>query len=374
MKKLYFLLCLNVSLTVLAQAPANYYNSATSTGYQLKSQLKSIIRSGHIDRGYNSLWSIYQNPGYRDAYYENNNTILDIYSENPFGTDSYEYTPGNNQCGDYNSEGDCYNREHLVPQSYFENYLSGNPMKNDPHHVVPTDGWVNGIRGNLPFGVVDIANYTSSNGSKRGSNLDSGYSVGFTGTVFEPINEFKGDVARSLLYFATRYEDYMDNFYATASTSSQAKAMFDGSTDKVFNDTFLNILISWHLADPVSAKEIAINNVVYAYQGNRNPFVDNPDYACLIWSSTCTALSINSFASTAVVLYPNPSRDGRFYLTGLTSLTSVEISNLNGQIIFADYAPILTNDTYSAENLTSGFYFVNIKTNEGVIVKKLIVE
>lgn len=374
MKKFYLFLSLSVTLISLAQAPAGYYNSATGTGYTLKTQLKSIISSGHIDRGYNSLWTMYQNSAYRDAYYENNNTILDIYSENPTGPDSYEYIAGNNQCGNYNSEGDCYNREHLVPQSYFDSYQT-NPMKNDPHHVVPTDGWVNGIRGNLPFGVVGVTNYISTNGSERGSNLNSGYSAGFTGTVFEPIDEFKGDVARSVLYFATRYEDLMDNFYSAASgTSTQAKAMFDGSINKVFNDTFLNIFISWHLADPVSAKEMAINNAVYSYQGNRNPFIDNPDYVCQIWTANCSALSTYQVALVDVKIYPNPSATGTFNISSAQKIQAVEVVNLNGQIIYADSNLIISGDNYVVSNLPQGFYFIKISTENGAAVRKLIVE
>ncbi len=374
MKNLYLLLSLSVTLITAAQAPSGYYNSATGTGYTLKTQLKSIVTAGHIDRGYNALWTIYETPAYRDASYENNSSILDIYSENPSGPDSYEYVPGNDQCGNYNSEGDCYNREHLVPQSYFDEYQT-NPMKNDPLHVVPTDGWVNGIRGNLPFGVVDVPNYNSTNGSERGSNLNSGYSAGFTGTVFEPIDEFKGDVARSILYFATRYEDLMDNFYSAASsTSTQAKVMFDGSTNKVFNDTFLNIFISWHLADPVSPREIAINNAVYAYQGNRNPYIDNPNYVCQIWTANCSALSTNEVALIDVKIYPNPSRDGKIYVSTPNILTSIDVVNINGQTVFSDLSPVSSNNTYTIQDLPQGFYFIRIATEQGAAVKKLIIE
>src|SRR5690606_10833762 len=186
------------------------------------------ISNGHNDQGYNSLWTLFTNPAFRDNYYENNGTLLDMYSENPTGTDSYEYSGTSDQCGNYNSEGDCYNREHLVPQSYFEDYQV-NPMKNDPFHVVPSDGWVNGQRNNLPFGRVASPTYTSSNGSKKGNNINSGYSAGYSSVVFEPIDEFKGDIARSLFYFATRYENFMDDFYDAADGSStQSKAMFDG--------------------------------------------------------------------------------------------------------------------------------------------------
>lgn len=374
MKHIYLLLSSLITVIAFAQAPAGYYNSANGTGYSLKTQLKSIITANHADQGYGSLWTLYLQPAYRDAFYENNNTILDIYSERPNGPDSYEYTPGTDQCGNYNSEGMCYNREHLVPQSYFDGYQT-NPMKNDPFHIAPTDGWVNGQRGNFPFGVVDVANYTSSNGSKRGSNLNSGYSAGFIGTVFEPIDEFKGDVARSLLYFSTRYEDLMDNFFTAANgTSTQVKVMFDGSINKVFNDTFLNILITWHLADPVSAREIGINNAVYAYQGNRNPFIDNPDYVCQIWTANCTALSTDSVAYIDVTIYPNPTFEGSVYVTSAQIVNEIEVFNINGQTIYRQLNPQMTNSTYIVENLSSGFYFIKVQTDKGSIIKKLIVK
>ncbi len=372
MKKIYLLLL--IPFYTLAQIPAGYYNNATGTGYTLKTQLKTIISNGHIDQGYSSLWSLYLQPAFRDNYYETNSTLLDIYSERPNSADSYEYTPGEDQCGNYNMEGICYNREHLVPQSYFDNFQV-NPMKNDPFHVAPTDGWVNGARGNLPFGVVASANFTSSNGSKRGTNLNSGYSAGFSGTVFEPIDEFKGDVARSILYFATRYEDLMDNFYAAADGSStQAKAMFDGSTTKVFNDTFLNILLTWHMNDPVSAREIAINNAVYNYQNNRNPYIDHPEYACQIWTTYCNSLSVQESLAVSLKIYPNPSDTGTINIFTDASIDRIEVINLSGQRMHQIEDPQSHNNTYTVENLSQGFYFVRITSDTQSETRKIIIQ
>lgn len=179
MKKLYSLILSALSIAAFGQIPNGYYNNATGSGYALKTQLRTIISNGHSDQGYNALWTLFTNSAFRDNYYENNGTLLDMYSENPAGADSYEYSSTSEQCGNYNSESDCYNREHLVPQSYFEDYQV-NPMKNDPFHVVPADGWVNGQRGNLPFGPVSSPTYTSSNGSKKGNNTNSGYSAGYS--------------------------------------------------------------------------------------------------------------------------------------------------------------------------------------------------
>jgi len=289
MKYFYTLLLLIVSTTTFAQIPAGYYNSATGTGYTLKTQLHNII-DNHNDQGYNAMdgfISTYE----RDYYYDSNgsSTILDIYSEIPNDgnntpNDPYTYTPTTDECGNYNSEGDCYNKEHVIPQSVFDD---ATPMRSDAHILMPTDGRVNGFRSNYPFGRVDDNNLASQsgitnptlNGSKLGGNLNSGYSAGYTATVFEPIDEFKGDIARIYFYFATRYENQIDNW--------GAYAMFDGSSDKALDDPFLNILVTWHNDDPVSQKEIdRNNNIYYNHQTNRNPFVDHPEWVALIWNTT----------------------------------------------------------------------------------------
>lgn len=191
----------------LAQAPPGYYASATGTGYTLKTQLFNIIKN-HSDQGYSGLYVTFETSD-RDYFYENDGSVLDMYSENPSGSDPYTYTPGNNQCGNYSQEGDCYNREHIIPQSFFNEAI---PMRNDAHFVTPTDGKVNGDRGNLPFGKVGATTLTSLNGSKVGGASNTGYASGYSGTVFEPIDEFKGDIARMYFYFATRYENVLNSW------------------------------------------------------------------------------------------------------------------------------------------------------------------
>lgn len=373
MKKIYILVfILSLSLS-FAQIPAGYYNTATGNGYTLKTQLYNIIKN-HNDQGYPALWTLYTNTAFRDNYYENDGSLLDMYSEKPAGPDSYQYTSTSQQCGNYNGEGVCYNREHLIPQSYFDNYAI-DPMKNDAFHVIPSDGYVNGQRNNLPFGRVNSATYTSTNGSKKGSNLNSGYSAGYSGTVFEPIDEFKGDIARSFFYFATRYENIMSNFYNTANGSTtEAKAMFDGSNNKVFSDTFLNILITWHLNDPVSAKEIAINNRVYQHQGNRNPYIDHPEYVCQVWSTPCAALSNQNFASLETIsVYPNPSNENKITIETDIELDEIQLINLNGQLIQWIKKPEFSNNTYTLENLPQGFYLLRLNSKNQSLTKKIVI-
>ncbi|WP_415325583.1 endonuclease [Chryseobacterium sp. MMS23-Vi53] len=257
-------------ISAFAQIPTGYYDgTAGLTGAALKTKLSQIITNGHQAGSYNGLWTAYQTTD-RDYYYENDGTILDIYSENPNGADPYNYNVGVNQCGNYSAEGACYNREHIVPQSLFN---EASPMVSDAHFIRATDGKVNGMRSNYPFGKVGSSSFTSLNGSKLGSSVSPGYS----GTVFEPIDAFKGDVARMILYFVTRYETKLSTF-----TSGD---MLGGSAFPGLQTWELNQLLAWSAADPVSPAEIGRNNATYTYQGNRNPYIDHPEYINQIWGT-----------------------------------------------------------------------------------------
>jgi endonuclease I/chitodextrinase len=273
MKQLLSFFLLSVTfIGALAQAPAGYYNqSPTLTGAALKTALKDIISNGHVDHGYGGLWTGYATTD-RDYFYENDGTILDIYSENPNGPDMYNFILGTNQCGSagYSNEGDCYNREHVIPQSLFN---SASPMVADIHFIRATDGKVNGMRSNYPFGAVGATSFISKNGSKLGTSVSPGYS----GTVFEPIDAFKGDIARMFFYFVTRYEGQLSNF---TSGDMLGNTAFPG-----LQPWALNQYLAWNAMDPVSAEEIARNNASYTYQGNRNPFIDHPEYVTQIWGS-----------------------------------------------------------------------------------------
>lgn len=253
-----------------------YYASANGlTGYALKSELHNII-DGHNARGYSALWTFYD-ANSRDVYFENDGTILDIYSENPSGSDPYSYTSTSDQCGSYSGEGSCYNREHSFPRSWFGG--SREPMNSDVNHIFASDGYVNGRRSSYPYGEVGSASYTSQNGSKLGSAANG---LGYSGTVFEPVDEFKGDLARAYFYMATRYEDVIAGW---ETNSTHSDAVLNGSSNQVFETWFLNMLLNWHTNDPVSQMEIDRNDAAHSYQGNRNPFIDHPELVNAIWGN-----------------------------------------------------------------------------------------
>lgn len=366
MKKLYTTALLFAFLIGFAQPPAGYYNSATGTGYTLKTQLYNIIKN-HNDQGYNAIDNFFQAHD-RDLYYENDQTILDPYSERPTAADPYNYsaTDDGDICGNYSAEGDCYNPEHVIPQSIFSQAA---PMRGDAHHLLPTDGRVNGFRSNFPFGragtLIQQSGITNPtlNGSKLGSNMNSGYSAGYSGTVFEPIDEFKGDIARIYFYFVTRYQNVI--------TSWGAYPMFDGSANKVLADPFLNILLTWNQMDPVSPKEIARNNSIYAYQGNRNPFVDNNAYVNLIWGSPLATDAFDALASVSV--YPNPSNDRKINISSENTIDTIELININGQIMQRINQPEVQNKIYTIADLPQGFFFLKLTSDQQSVTKKVIV-
>lgn len=303
MKRILSFFLLGVAIiSASAQAPANYYNgTAGLTGAALKTKLSQIITTPTV-LGYSGLWSAYYTTD-RDTYYEGDNTVLDIYTEVPNGPDHYTFIMGTNQCGQNGPEGTCYNREHIVPQSLFG---SQNPMYSDVHFIRPTDSKVNGMRSNYPFGKVGTATYTSSNGSKLGASVSPGYSS----TVFEPIDEFKGDIARMIFYFVTRYEDKLSGF--------QTGNMLGTNTFPGLQTWERDQLLEWHLQDPVSPTEVARNNASYTLQGNRNPYIDHPEYVNLVWGNSVpdteaptvpTNLMANSPTSNSIAVSWTASTD-----------------------------------------------------------------
>ncbi len=243
-----------------------YQNADGKTGEALRTAMFNIINSGKNDISYDGLLEAYHTTDKRaDGY------LRDWYSN----TTNY-VIGGDKENASYKKEGDGYNREHTVPQSWFDKKA---PMVSDLVHVVPTDGYVNNRRSNYPFGEVNNITYQSNGGyCKLGSCKTAGYS----GTVFEPNDEIKGDIARIYFYMATCYKDKIGNWSGGIFTS-----------DGLIGWTY-DMLIRWSQADPVDEVEIARNNAVQTTavtkkngqkvkQGNRNPFVDYPGLEDYIW-------------------------------------------------------------------------------------------
>ena len=188
--------------------PANYYDPAAGlTCGNLKTALFNIIKPivANPNPTYTGLWSAYYISDDRLNDAATKTTVWDIYSDNPSGAEC-EFTfgsPYQDKGSSGTSECQRYNREHSFPQSWF---ASAEPMRSDMFIVFPTDKKVNGQRANFPYGKVTSPTYISNNGTKLGPNT---YLTQYTGTAFEPINTYKGDLARSTFYVATAYEGNM---------------------------------------------------------------------------------------------------------------------------------------------------------------------
>ncbi|CAA7389506.1 endonuclease [Chryseobacterium fistulae] len=275
-----------LSYCFYAQVPSGYYNGASGlTGYALKSKLHDIISKKHVSWNYDDLPGHY-NQTDLDRYYDydgtNTSILLDTYSEKPDGADAYEYT-ANDLIGSASAEGQGWNREHMMPQSTFHSHY---PMHSDLFYVVPTDARINQLRKNYPYGISSTTPskifYTFSNTSKIGKSAIPNYA--YIGRVYEPIDEFKGDVARSLLYFAVRYEGKLGTFnYNNNVNPSSDTNPLNGTEEQSFDPAYIKMLLQWNIQDPVSQREIDRNNAVYVLQKNRNPFIDHPQWVQTIW-------------------------------------------------------------------------------------------
>jgi endonuclease I len=336
-----------------AQIPSGYYNSAQGlTGSALKTALHNII-DNHDVASYNSLWTHFQNTDKKS-----NNKVWDMYSNVPTGTPPYEFTFSSDQCGSYNGENDCYNREHTWPQSWFN---SENGPSSDLFHVYPTDGYVNNIRNNYPYGEVDAPSWTSLNGSKLGPNTTAGYSQ----TVFEPIDEYKGDLARGYFYMSTRYQSEDSGWSSSGATNKSNLLPWQ-----------VDVLLSWHHMDAVSSKEVNRNNAVYLIQDNRNPFIDNPQWVDSIWTITYTSIHDKPTIDKSVIVFPNPATD-KFqvaFKTNFSDLITIEVFDVLGNKL--GLTETLNNSSlpYSVDckSWSNGIYYLKLISGSDVSIKRIV--
>ena len=265
------------TVTPAASLPAYYEDLQGKSGKSLFDAVHVVAKEGYSSLGYDGLWS-----AFKTTDKKSNGKVWDMYSD-------CSWTFGSDQCGSYSSECDCYNREHSIPKSWFGGSTSGPGC--DIFHLVPTDGKVNGMRSNYAFGEVSSASYTYD-GAKKGSAKsitiiggntiagNTGTTISFSGTVFEPRDEYKGDFARG--YMGSLLKWAGDQSFTTG---EGAKIFTTNFTTGSFGLTKYGValLMKWHRQDPISQKEIDRNNGIQETQGNRNPFIDYPYLAEYIW-------------------------------------------------------------------------------------------
>jgi endonuclease I len=336
-----FLLCL-LPFFASAQPPPGYYNATYQlSGEALRQALYGII-NGHNVLPNSQLWGAFEATDSRP-----DGTVWDMYSDVPGGEPPYVYQFVVDQCGEYNNEGDCFNREHSFPQSW---YGDAPPMSTDLFHVIPADGWVNQQRGNWPYGTVAVAEWTSMNGGKRGPCSWPGCN----GTVFEPINEYKGDFARSYFYMLTRYLPLLGSW----NTPMMEGGDFSGWAE--------SLLLAWHVQDPVSVKEFDRNNAVFALQGNRNPYIDQPEWAHYVWGPTAGVAETT--ASSLRLWHTGDMLHVRMVHTATKA--DLRIFDTSGRMMLQ----LQVNDTVTdiALDLPAGMYMATIAGDAGAAVVRFV--
>jgi endonuclease I len=255
-----------------------------------------------------------------------------------------------------------WNREHVYAKSLGTPALVDGAMTSaesdageDAHHLRSCDVDRNGNRGNLKFAAG-----TGNSGTVTGG--------------WYPGNEWKGDVARMMMYMYLRYP-------------SQCLPINVGTGATVSIDTnMIQLFLQWNAEDPVSLYEDNRNtyhgNTTNTFaQGNRNPFIDNPYLATVIWGGPAAEnrwptvfLSSQSFISdTAVQVYPNPTNSNEIEISTEEIIIKLTLVNINGQILKEIVNPVFNQNTYKLNNLPQGFYFLQINAEKGSLTKKIIV-
>lgn len=352
---------------VVAQPPPGYYDTVNTTNAAtLRATLHPVI-DDHTRFPYTSTstdtWNILeqadQDPG-------NPANVLDVYKNASY----VKVGAGNTN----------YNREHTWPNSYgYPNDGSTNYPYTDCHALFIADDSYNTSRSNKPYRFCSalcseqITLFT--NGVGGGSGVypgNSNWTTGsFTTGTWETWIGRRGDVARALFYLDVRYEGGTHGITGVAEPDmilTDNEALIDasntGANESIAYMGMLSVLLQWHQQDPVDSKEISRNNVVAGYQGNRNPFIDHPEWVECIWNSNCT------FGDTTPPAAP----------TGLAATGGNGVVNLdwndNGESDLAGYnvhrsttsggpytkinASLVAASTYSDTTVTNGttYYYV----------------
>ena len=256
---------------------AHNSNNASS----LISALRSVTSTG-TSGSYAGLWTTYTK-----AFIRSDGYIKDYYSS------ISKFTTANQDNGSGGTtEGDKYNREHSIPKSWWGGTTSSGTQGADPFIVIPADKLVNNKRSNYPLGKVSSVTFASSGDYSKLGSADTSY--GYTGTVFEPNDEVKGDLARIHFYAIAKYSE------SYGWTTGNGSSTFSGSSTKNYGltDYAVKLFTAWNELDPPDDWERSVNTALYGIQGNTNPFIDHPEYANTLWGNVSGATTYTGSGGT----------------------------------------------------------------------------
>jgi len=356
MKKIVQFLFLSISAVVFSQE-AYYLNAPnavdfTLNGIDLKNALATKISNNVTFLPYSSTsFDTWDALKLTDEDPNNASNVLLIYNS--------QSEPKTNTVGNNNSSfPQVWNREHVFPKSLASPSLETNDPGpgTDIHNLRPANESINSARGNLKF----------ANGSGD---------FGTIGSNWYPGDKWKGDVARMVMYMYLRYDGDGSSIVETQCLASNVGVGVAVSNDANMIDLFLQ----WNAEDPVSDIERQRNPVSEQRQGNRNPFIDNPYLATKIWGGPAAqdiwgTLSIDDIVQDNFKIYPNPVNAHVVFIESRTiTIKNVTLFNLTGQQILIHDNLHKNGNQIVLDNLPSGFYVLKIKSEKGVISKKLII-
>ena len=350
---LWFALSALLSGSAQAEIPAGYYDSCEGkSGQDLLKALYSKI-TNHTNVGYDGLWEVYKESDVRA-----DGTLWDIYTTKAW---SSNFT----KCGNYSLIGDCVNREHSMPKSVWGGGKSA--QYSDAFHLYPTDGKVNGQRSNYPYGECANGTRLPNNGSVQAlGRLGTSTFSGYSGKVFEPDDQYKGDLARSYFYMAACYNNLIGSW-----TQGEMGNMMAGNSYPVFKTWAVNLLLKWARQDEVSQKEIDRNEAIYSFQKNRNPFIDHPELVEYIWGDKVgTAWYADAAANAADILQPvaNTTVDMGIAAINLekTATITIKTKGVTGNVALSvydkDHTLSLSATSITAAQANAG-YQLTVKCN-----------
>jgi endonuclease I len=263
---------------------------------------------------------------------------------------------------DFTSNG--YSREHTYAHSWMAtNPAQSLPEYSDYHHLFPTNlNNANILRSNYPLGKVVTPSSTFM-GCKLGLDANGK-------TVFEPRDEHKGDAARAMLYMTICYTTVSGNLWALPSNISSSVPYGQDQA----------ILKTWHFNDPPSNWEIARNDYVDSLQNNRNPFIDNVDYACFVNFSNMTYESLGCEASiqdklnTGFIAYPNPAKDELTLHVDATNISRYEVYDATGRLVLSNEVNDLVMVKVNITSLRNGNYVLKAFTPHGVAQRSISIQ
>lgn len=376
-KNIYLLISV-FTVSISYAVPGNYYNSldTTKSCASFKTALYNLISSNTTVIPYALVDDYFDKTDLVPAKAPATGMIIsDKYaSDNPFGPDFCNYRFPTDFCGNRTgnqTECYCYDKEHVFPKSWFGG-ANIYPMYSDMHYIWPADNYVNFRKGNLAIGYVKSAFYTSKNGTKIGTS-DPAKNYTFNSTnIFEPIDTFKGDFARAYLYVVTRYQDSIVNWI----NRSTASSVLDGNKYPGLKPWILQVCVKWSKMDPPSAAERKRNDSVFALQGNRNPYIDFPNWVEKVFgpngiSASCVSTGIIANRTVDFSIFPNPIKDAPLTIQTNTLITedaTVEIADILGRVLSTQKFNAGSNIIVDVNELDKGIYFLNLfyKNNNNV--------